>query len=240
MRIQYFKALPVLVALLMFVPSSAFGANSLICSNKKTGALSVKSKCAKNETALKNRTALTGDQGAVGPQGAAGPQGATGAQGPIGPQGDQLGTITGTIKLFPSSCAQVDQSGTYGNVAILGTSYSSSFTSSGTFAIYNVKPGTYTLYQTALNGSSFGLGISSSGGGTTIASNVTVQAGQVTNVGNVTANSSCCGNNVLESGETCDRNQLNGETCISQGFAGGGDLYCSYGCSGYDTYDCIP
>jgi hypothetical protein len=46
-----------------------------------------------------------------------------------------------------------------------------------------------------------------------------------------------CGNNVVDSGEVCDGIDLGGETCQSQGYAGG-DLSCLSDCSGYDTSGC--
>lgn len=48
-----------------------------------------------------------------------------------------------------------------------------------------------------------------------------------------------CGNNVLEGGEVCDGSALNGETCSSQGYAGGGSLACQSDCSALDTSNCV-
>lgn len=47
-----------------------------------------------------------------------------------------------------------------------------------------------------------------------------------------------CGNGVLDPGEICDGAELDGETCQSQGFAGGGTLGCNSACNGYDTAGC--
>lgn len=45
-----------------------------------------------------------------------------------------------------------------------------------------------------------------------------------------------CGNNVLETGEECDTDQLNGQTCTTKGFTGG-TLKCSSSCK-FDTSGC--
>ncbi len=46
-----------------------------------------------------------------------------------------------------------------------------------------------------------------------------------------------CGNNLKESGEICDGSDLGGETCVSQGFAGG-TLSCNASCSALVTTSC--
>jgi hypothetical protein len=46
-----------------------------------------------------------------------------------------------------------------------------------------------------------------------------------------------CGDNVADPPEVCDGTDLNGETCVSQGFAGG-TLACNGTCSGFDTSGC--
>ncbi|MFP4112142.1 MAG: hypothetical protein ACLFUO_04010 [Candidatus Woesearchaeota archaeon] len=46
-----------------------------------------------------------------------------------------------------------------------------------------------------------------------------------------------CGNSIAESGETCDGTDLNGNTCISQGYDTG-SLSCLSDCSGFDTENC--
>ncbi len=46
-----------------------------------------------------------------------------------------------------------------------------------------------------------------------------------------------CGNNIAESGQACDGEDLRGETCASQGYVGG-FLYCLADCSGFDTSQC--
>lgn len=48
---------------------------------------------------------------------------------------------------------------------------------------------------------------------------------------------SVCSNNIAESGEVCDNTDLNGETCISQGYLGG-TLGCSSNCQSYVTTSC--
>ena len=47
-----------------------------------------------------------------------------------------------------------------------------------------------------------------------------------------------CGNNILESGETCDGTNLGSESCESQGFVSG-SLACSSDCLSYDTSNCV-
>ncbi len=46
-----------------------------------------------------------------------------------------------------------------------------------------------------------------------------------------------CGDGVIDAGEACDIGSLAGETCITQGFAGGA-LSCLGDCSGFDTTGC--
>ena len=46
-----------------------------------------------------------------------------------------------------------------------------------------------------------------------------------------------CGNNLIESGETCDGTQLAGKTCQSLGFSSG-TLSCNPTCTGYVTSNC--
>jgi hypothetical protein len=48
-----------------------------------------------------------------------------------------------------------------------------------------------------------------------------------------------CGNGVIEGGEQCDFNNLNGQTCQSQGFVGGGQLSCTPGTCTFDTSGCL-
>jgi len=52
------------------------------------------------------------------------------------------------------------------------------------------------------------------------------------------SNPPVCGNNILEYGETCDGSDLNGESCLSQGFDAG-TLNCLNDCSGFDTNSCV-
>lgn len=52
-----------------------------------------------------------------------------------------------------------------------------------------------------------------------------------------TGSDSNCGNNIIESGETCDGSDLNGQTCLTQGFESG-DLSCAPDCSVYNTDSC--
>jgi hypothetical protein len=46
-----------------------------------------------------------------------------------------------------------------------------------------------------------------------------------------------CGNGTLDPGEVCDGAELDGETCVSQGFDAG-TLACNPSCTGYDTSAC--
>lgn len=48
-----------------------------------------------------------------------------------------------------------------------------------------------------------------------------------------------CGNGVADDGETCDGQDLRGETCIGLGFSGGGALSCRDTCDHYDTSGCV-
>lgn len=48
-----------------------------------------------------------------------------------------------------------------------------------------------------------------------------------------------CGNNVREGTETCDGTDLNGQTCLTQGFAGGGTLTCNVSCTSFVTSGCL-
>jgi hypothetical protein len=48
-----------------------------------------------------------------------------------------------------------------------------------------------------------------------------------------------CGDNIAQAPEVCDGTDLNGETCVSQGFSGGGTLACNGTCNGFDTSGCI-
>lgn len=56
--------------------------------------------------------------------------------------------------------------------------------------------------------------------------------------GSVISGGAVCGNNVRESPEACDGNDLNLQTCPSQGFSGG-TLTCLPDCSGYNTSACF-
>lgn len=46
-----------------------------------------------------------------------------------------------------------------------------------------------------------------------------------------------CGNNTIEGSEVCDGTALNGQTCVTQGYAGG-TLTCNASCTGYVTSSC--
>ncbi|MFH0949491.1 MAG: PGF-pre-PGF domain-containing protein, partial [Candidatus Aenigmatarchaeota archaeon] len=46
-----------------------------------------------------------------------------------------------------------------------------------------------------------------------------------------------CGNDILETGEQCDKNKMGGATCVSRGFAGGGDITCTSACT-FNTTAC--
>lgn len=48
---------------------------------------------------------------------------------------------------------------------------------------------------------------------------------------------SVCGNGIVEGGEDCEGLDLNGQSCVSLGFASG-DLFCDLACS-FDTYSCV-
>jgi hypothetical protein len=47
-----------------------------------------------------------------------------------------------------------------------------------------------------------------------------------------------CGDGAINPGESCDGANLNGQTCVSQGFGGGGTLSCNASC-GFNTSQCI-
>jgi hypothetical protein len=49
-----------------------------------------------------------------------------------------------------------------------------------------------------------------------------------------------CGNNVIQSGEACDGTDLDGETCVSQGYDGGtlACTTCFFDYSGCETHEC--
>jgi hypothetical protein len=47
-----------------------------------------------------------------------------------------------------------------------------------------------------------------------------------------------CGDAVVEAPELCDGANLNGQTCVSQGFPGGGTLTCNGSC-GFNTNQCV-
>lgn len=47
----------------------------------------------------------------------------------------------------------------------------------------------------------------------------------------VTVTVTACGNNIKETGEQCDGTDLNGQTCVSRGYAGGGTLSCKADCT---------
>lgn len=48
-----------------------------------------------------------------------------------------------------------------------------------------------------------------------------------------------CGDGVAQGREVCDGSDLQGETCVTQGFSGG-DLACLRDCTGFDTSGCRP
>ena len=50
-------------------------------------------------------------------------------------------------------------------------------------------------------------------------------------------NPAVCGNDIIETGEQCEGTNLNGQTCISQGFVGG-TLDCNIDCL-FDTLSCV-
>lgn len=55
---------------------------------------------------------------------------------------------------------------------------------------------------------------------------------------NVSIKISICGNEIIEGGEDCEGENLNGQTCESIGY-GSGTLSCDIACS-FDTYSCSP
>ena len=234
----YIRTGIVVAAATLFFAGESMAASSVICANKKTGALAVRTLCSKNETRVKTLDALQGEPGEQGEQG---PQG---VQGPAGPGG---GTITGVYAPFAANCAPYYHSpalpGMNGTVGIAGTSYMSNFAGDGKFTIYNVKPGTYNLVMMQLNSLSYAplMETGSIGGfGTSIKTNVVVTEGQVTDLGTVTnGGTSCCGNGVKEGDEFCDRMDLgtSTETCESQGWPSG-HLSCNWNCTGYSSQYC--
>ena len=48
-----------------------------------------------------------------------------------------------------------------------------------------------------------------------------------------------CGDGVVDAGEQCDGGDLNGQTCLSLGYAGGGALSCNPSSCQYDISQCI-
>ncbi len=56
-------------------------------------------------------------------------------------------------------------------------------------------------------------------------------------LGGGSGSGSVCGNDIAESGEVCDGVDLDGETCVSQSFAGG-TLACASNCLSFDTSSC--
>ena len=60
----------------------------------------------------------------------------------------------------------------------------------------------------------------------------------ITTTNNNNTNGGDCGNGLLDPGELCDATNLDGEDCVSQGFAGG-TLGCLVDCSDFDTSGCV-
>lgn len=54
-----------------------------------------------------------------------------------------------------------------------------------------------------------------------------------------TTDGSGCGNDGVEAPEVCDGTDLDGQTCETQGYAGGGTLHCLTDCSGFSIDRCI-
>lgn len=148
------------------------------------------------------------------------------------------GTVTGTFKLFPATCKQPSNPTMSGVVAIPGTSFAAHFTANGKFAIYNVKPGNYTLALWSLNGSSFSPnGTSVAGPNTSIGSQFTVRNGRTTSLGTIAVGDTCCGNGRIDGNEACDGSSLKGKTCLSLGLQDG-ELRCESSCEAFDTSGC--
>ncbi|MEK6875057.1 MAG: NosD domain-containing protein [Nanoarchaeota archaeon] len=78
-----------------------------------------------------------------------------------------------------------------------------------------------------------------------VCGNLAQEFGEDCDDGNLVAGDGCdstcrdetCGNNIKQSGEVCDGTDLNGKTCITQGFAGG-TLSCNVGCLTFNTALC--
>ena len=153
-------------------------------------------------------------------------------------QSSGTGTIIGTIRPFPAKCKSPAAT-MYGTIAIPGTSYSAFFNKTGKFAIYNVKPGTYSLGIWSLNGNSFNFsGTALEGPNKSIKTGVKVEAGETTNLGDVVLAKNCCGNGSLDSGELCDtaNERTVKKSCDDFGFSSG-IVICS-ACKEYDTNQC--
>jgi len=67
-------------------------------------------------------------------------------------------------------------------------------------------------------------------------SDLTTCEGDLTTCESDLAAAELCGNGVVDGGEDCDQGDLDGETCVTQAFAGG-TLACGAGCS-FDTGGC--
>lgn len=209
-RRNFSKKLLFSAAVAAIALSASFVSADVICAKAPNGAnggtITVRPSCRSNETRLSNRKAL-----------------------------DNLGSITGVYHPYSAGCAANSQSNLNGRVEIGGTSYSASFLADGSFTIFNVRPGTYTVSLTQLNGNSYARA-STSGFGVSIASNVQVVANHETDVGTING-TTCCGNSTVESPEQCDGSSLNGETCVSLGYTSG-TLACRATCS-FDTSNCV-
>jgi hypothetical protein len=217
------------VAVLGIAAPTAHAAD-VICRRTSTGLLTVRPACLRGEVRIRTVSSLTGPSGPTGAAGAAG------ATGPTGPSGLSGGTITGVYQPYANGCAANNQSALRGKVEIGGTSYGSSFLANGAFTMYNVGSGTYTLSLTALNGNSFP-SASVVGFGASIASSVVVTEGNVTNVGTIIGNNSCCGNGTAETIESCDGVDLKGASCVSRGYTSG-TLACRANCF-FDESGCV-
>jgi len=96
----------------------------------------------------------------------------------------------------------------------------------------SIREGTEVCDGTDLNGQNC-VSQGFSGGGT-LACNAGCTAFDTTNC----ALTSICSNNNQEGSEVCDGTDLNSQTCVTQGFLGGGTLACNATCNAFVTTGC--
>jgi cysteine-rich repeat protein len=86
--------------------------------------------------------------------------------------------------------------------------------------------------------------VMSANGGGAVCGNAVIEAGEQCDDGNTVNGDACeanctlpvCGNNIQDQNEQCDGNDLDNQSCVSQGFAGG-NLSCNNNCS-FNTNAC--